>query len=144
MSDEAVTPANRHAQRGHELTRTMRPMYARQWLLGPAPRHAIPEDGMPPSTAYHLIHDELILDGSSRFNLATFCGTWMEPEAQQADVRDVRQEHDRQGRVSADGGAGDALRPHAGRSVALRPIRRIRWAPPPSGRAKRACWAAWR
>jgi glutamate decarboxylase len=65
----------------HEPHRVMRPMYARQWLLGPAPRHAIPEDGMPPSTAYHLIHDELILDGSSRFNLATFCGTWMEPEA---------------------------------------------------------------
>jgi glutamate decarboxylase len=56
-------------------------MYARQWLLGPAPCHAMPEDGMPPSTAYHLIHDELIVDGSSRFNLATFCGTWMEPEA---------------------------------------------------------------
>jgi len=36
---------------------------------------------MAPSTAYHLIHDELILDGSSRFNLATFCSTWMEPEA---------------------------------------------------------------
>ena len=36
---------------------------------------------MPPSTAYHLIHDELIMDGSSRFNLATFCSTWMEPEA---------------------------------------------------------------
>jgi glutamate decarboxylase len=56
-------------------------MYARQWLLGPVPRHAVPEDGMPPNTAYHLIHDELMLDGSSRFNLATFCGTWMEPEA---------------------------------------------------------------
>ena len=37
---------------------------------------------MPPSTAYHLIHDELIFDGGSRFNLATFCSTWMEPEAQ--------------------------------------------------------------
>jgi glutamate decarboxylase len=56
-------------------------MYARYSLLGPSPRHSIPEDGMPPSTAYHLIHDELIIDGSSRFNLATFCGTWMEPEA---------------------------------------------------------------
>jgi glutamate decarboxylase len=56
-------------------------MYARHSLLGPSPRHSIPENGMPPSTAYHLIHDELILDGSSRFNLATFCGTWMEPEA---------------------------------------------------------------
>jgi glutamate decarboxylase len=56
-------------------------MYARHWLLGPSPCHSIPEEGMPPSTAYHLIHDELIVDGSSRFNLATFCGTWMEPEA---------------------------------------------------------------
>jgi glutamate decarboxylase len=65
----------------HEILRVMRPMYARQWLLGPAPRHAVPEDGMPQDTAYHLIHDELIMDGSSRFNLATFCGTWMEPEA---------------------------------------------------------------
>jgi glutamate decarboxylase len=68
-----------HPQR--DLMHGMRPMYARQWLLGPAPRHAIPADGMPPSTAYHLIHDELIGDGSSRFNLATFCGTWMEPDA---------------------------------------------------------------
>src|SRR5271167_1278536 len=70
------------AKHGHELTRVMRPMYARKWLLGPAPRHAIPAEGMPPSTAYRLIHDELIFDGSSRFNLATFCSTWMEPEAQ--------------------------------------------------------------
>jgi glutamate decarboxylase len=81
MSHDADDDAIRHARRGHELTRVMRPMYARHWLLGPTPRHAIPEEGMPPSTAYHLIHDELILDGSSRFNLATFCGTWMEPEA---------------------------------------------------------------
>jgi glutamate decarboxylase len=56
-------------------------MYARHSLLGSAPRHAIPAEGMAPSTAYNLIHDELILDGSSRFNLATFCSTWMEPEA---------------------------------------------------------------
>jgi glutamate decarboxylase len=66
----------------HPNLGVMRPMYARHWLLGPAPRHAVPEQEMPPSTAYHLIHDELIMDGSSRFNLATFCGTWMEPEAQ--------------------------------------------------------------
>ena len=66
----------------HETVGVVRPMYSRQWLLGPSPRHSVPEDGMPPGTAYHLIHDELIMDGSSRFNLATFCGTWMEPEAQ--------------------------------------------------------------
>jgi glutamate decarboxylase len=68
------------ASRTHN-TDLVRPMYARQSLLGSAPRHEIPAEGMAPSTAYHLIHDELILDGSSRFNLATFCSTWMEPEA---------------------------------------------------------------
>jgi glutamate decarboxylase len=67
----------------HEATRVLRPMYARHQLLGLAPRHSIPLDGMPPSTAYHLIHDELIFDGGSRFNLATFCSTWMELEARQ-------------------------------------------------------------
>jgi glutamate decarboxylase len=67
--------------RKHHDSDKVRPMYARQSLLGPTPRHSIPQDGMAPSTAYNLIHDELILDGSSRFNLATFCSTWMEPEA---------------------------------------------------------------
>jgi glutamate decarboxylase len=77
MSQNLTTPVIRH----RELTHRMRPMYARRELLGHASRHAIPEDGMLPSTAYNLIHDELIFDGSSRFNLATFCGTWMEHEA---------------------------------------------------------------
>lgn len=67
--------------RKHYDSDKVRPMYARHSLLGPTPRHSIPQDGMAPSTAYNLIHDELILDGSSRFNLATFCSTWMEPEA---------------------------------------------------------------
>ena len=35
----------------HPSLGVMRPMYARQWLLGPAPRHAVPEQEMPPSTA---------------------------------------------------------------------------------------------
>jgi glutamate decarboxylase len=67
--------------RKHYDSDKVRPMYTRHSLLGPTPRHSIPRDGMAPSTAYNLIHDELILDGSSRFNLATFCSTWMEPEA---------------------------------------------------------------
>jgi glutamate decarboxylase len=67
--------------RKHYDSDKVRPMYTRHSLLGPSPRHSIPRDGMAPSTAYNLIHDELILDGSSRFNLATFCSTWMEPEA---------------------------------------------------------------
>ncbi|MGR8009146.1 glutamate decarboxylase [Streptomyces hypolithicus] len=45
------------------------------------PRHQLPEGPMPPATAYQLVHDELMLDGNSRLNLATFVTTWMEPEA---------------------------------------------------------------
>lgn len=45
------------------------------------PRHRLPDGPLPPSTAYRLVHDELMLDGNSRLNLATFVTTWMEPQA---------------------------------------------------------------
>ncbi|MFJ8073923.1 glutamate decarboxylase [Streptomyces sp. NPDC096176] len=45
------------------------------------PKHRLPDGPMPPPTAYQLVHDELMLDGNSRLNLATFVTTWMEPQA---------------------------------------------------------------
>jgi glutamate decarboxylase len=45
------------------------------------PTRRIPDGPMPPATAYQLVHDELMLDGNSRLNLATFVTTWMEPQA---------------------------------------------------------------
>ncbi|WP_432123953.1 glutamate decarboxylase [Streptomyces sp. C10-9-1] len=45
------------------------------------PVHRLPDGPMTPSTAYQLVHDELMLDGNSRLNLATFVTTWMEPQA---------------------------------------------------------------
>ena len=45
------------------------------------PMYRIPEGPIAPTTAYRLIHDELMLDGNARLNLATFVTTWMEPEA---------------------------------------------------------------
>ncbi|MET9539141.1 glutamate decarboxylase [Streptomyces sp. NPDC006553] len=45
------------------------------------PHHQLPEGPLPPSSAYQLVHDELMLDGNSRLNLATFVTTWMEPQA---------------------------------------------------------------
>src|SRR5262249_3094283 len=44
--------------------------------------HEIPRQGMPPDVAYQIIHDELLLDGNARMNLATFVTTWMEPQAE--------------------------------------------------------------
>ncbi|MGW0766352.1 glutamate decarboxylase [Streptomyces sp. NPDC002676] len=45
------------------------------------PTHRLPDAPMSPTTAYQLVHDELMLDGNSRLNLATFVTTWMEPQA---------------------------------------------------------------
>jgi glutamate decarboxylase len=36
---------------------------------------------MLPETAYQVVHDEAMLDGNARLNLATFVGTWMDPFA---------------------------------------------------------------
>jgi glutamate decarboxylase len=57
------------------------PTYAARQMMEGVPKYAIPEQSMEPKIAYNLIHDELILDGNSRQNLATFVTTWMEPEA---------------------------------------------------------------
>src|SRR5450759_1124962 len=59
------------------------PAYSRNALNKSVPRYELPNDEMLPQTAYELIHDELMLDGNARFNLATFVTTWMEPEARQ-------------------------------------------------------------
>jgi glutamate decarboxylase len=46
------------------------------------PRHEIPDGELPPDVAYQIIHDDLMLDGNARLNLATFVTTWMEPQAE--------------------------------------------------------------
>ena len=45
------------------------------------PLHALADSPVPAETALQLIHDELMLDGNARLNLATFVSTWMEPQA---------------------------------------------------------------
>jgi glutamate decarboxylase len=45
------------------------------------PRHTLPKGELPPEVAYQIIHDELMIDGNARLNLATFVTTWMEPQA---------------------------------------------------------------
>ena len=46
------------------------------------PRHELPAGSMAPDAAYQLVHDELMLDGNARLNVATFVSTWMEPQAE--------------------------------------------------------------
>jgi hypothetical protein len=134
----------RHPIRKHHNPDFVRPMYARHSLLGPTPRHSIPE-------RRHGALDRIQPDPrrtDPRRQLALQPGHLLQhmdgARSAQADGRDVRQEHDRQGRVPADGRAGDALRDTCWPSCGTRPSRRAPSAPRPSDRAKPACWAAWR
>ena len=51
-------------------------------LEGRIPRHKMPEGERSRDVAYEIIHDELMLDGNARLNVATFVTTWMEPQAE--------------------------------------------------------------
>ncbi|WP_067670174.1 glutamate decarboxylase [Nocardia miyunensis] len=45
-----------------------------------APKSEFPRSEINPLAAYQIVHDELMLDGVSRMNLATFCTTWVEDQ----------------------------------------------------------------
>lgn len=66
-----------------DVESVLQPLYGRRALTEPVPKYELPKNEMEARTAYELIHDELMLDGNARLNLATFVTTWMEPEAEQ-------------------------------------------------------------
>ncbi len=55
-------------------------VYASVDLSVSMPKFKFPRQQHDPRHAYAVVHDELMLDGNSRQNLATFCQTWVEPE----------------------------------------------------------------
>ena len=46
-----------------------------------APKYEMPAGMMPGDVAYQIVHDEAMVDGNSRLNLATFVTTWMDDYA---------------------------------------------------------------
>jgi glutamate decarboxylase len=72
-------PLHRHNEPEDDLE--VRPQFTQPGETGLVHRNRIPDSEMSPTSAYQIVHDELILDGSARLNLATFVTTWMEPEA---------------------------------------------------------------
>ncbi|MEM9789795.1 MAG: glutamate decarboxylase [Planctomycetota bacterium] len=58
-------------------------VYASPDLETALPKYRFPNDQHEPRIVYSFVHDELLLDGNSRQNLATFCQTWVEPEVHQ-------------------------------------------------------------
>uniref|UniRef100_A0A2P2LIS5 Glutamate decarboxylase n=1 Tax=Rhizophora mucronata TaxID=61149 RepID=A0A2P2LIS5_RHIMU len=54
--------------------------FASRYVRESLPRYKMPENSIPKEAAFQIIHDELMLDGKPRLNLASFVTTWMEPE----------------------------------------------------------------
>jgi glutamate decarboxylase len=75
-----ITRTVRHERR-HETVGV--PAHVQQAVGdGEVPRFRLPDGEMPADAAYQIVHDELMVDGNARLNLATFVGTWMEPQAE--------------------------------------------------------------
>jgi glutamate decarboxylase len=62
---------------------TVPPQFVQPGEAGELPRFRLPPAGMAADGAYQLVHDELLLDGNARLNMATFVTTWMERQAEQ-------------------------------------------------------------
>ena len=59
-------------------SKLINPLFSRPGETEELPRWWLPEDEMEGETAYHIVLDETMLDGSARQNMATFDTTWMD------------------------------------------------------------------
>jgi glutamate decarboxylase len=77
--------ARRPSAANHEHERRdvigVNPVFAQPGEATELPRFRLPAEPSLPATAFQIVHDEAMLDGNARLNLATFVGTWMEDEA---------------------------------------------------------------
>ncbi|MFC4124485.1 glutamate decarboxylase [Nocardia rhizosphaerae] len=55
----------------------------------PAPHGGFPAHELFPDVAYEMVHDELLLDGVARMNLATFCTTWIDDPARRLMIESI-------------------------------------------------------
>jgi glutamate decarboxylase len=81
MTAMSSEPAARspHVYPGSGLDAAVVPTFTAE--PGVMPSTTLPEHELAPELAHQLVHDELMLDGNARLNLATFVTTWMEPHA---------------------------------------------------------------
>ncbi|BAJ74886.1 glutamate decarboxylase [Microbacterium testaceum StLB037] len=65
----------------HRPDDALTPVFDRAGEASRRPRNRFPRTPELPETAYQIVHDEMMLDGNARMNLATFVGTWMDEHA---------------------------------------------------------------
>ncbi|MFJ4287808.1 glutamate decarboxylase [Paenarthrobacter nicotinovorans] len=76
-----MSRAHRTSHHEPDTAVELNPLFSRPGESTIFPRFTLPEGESLPATACQVVHDEAMLDGNSRLNLATFVGTWMETEA---------------------------------------------------------------
>ncbi|OZG26164.1 glutamate decarboxylase [Williamsia sp. 1138] len=81
MAPQKHTNARQTTNIGESLS--LNNIFARPGEATELPKFEIPEGMSLPETAYQIVHDEAMLDGNARLNLATFVSTWMDDEAKQ-------------------------------------------------------------
>lgn len=79
--ERAINRSHRYSKNEPDTDVELNPLFSRPGESTTFPRFELPAKEALPSTAYQVVHDEAMLDGNARLNLATFVGTWMEPEA---------------------------------------------------------------
>ncbi|MCR5980296.1 glutamate decarboxylase [Gordonia jinghuaiqii] len=79
MSSEPYSRARTTTNVGDSMT--LSTVFTRAGEATELPKFALNDDMLLPDTAYQIVHDEAMLDGNARLNLATFVSTWMDDEA---------------------------------------------------------------
>ena len=69
------------AQKRDKNTLSVNPLFSRPGEDTIALKTKLADGQMVPETAYQIVHDETMLDGNARLNLATFVSTWMDDHA---------------------------------------------------------------
>jgi hypothetical protein len=70
-----------HPHHSQPSSVVMNPVFVRPGEASEFSTFQLPAGESLPETARQIVHDEAMLDGNARLNLATFVGTWMEDEA---------------------------------------------------------------
>ncbi|KAL0937547.1 glutamate decarboxylase [Colletotrichum truncatum] len=78
-----ITPPGHFNLRSHATSAHIQPFDSRYTSQMNIPKYKIPDEGAPGDTVFQMIRDELDLDGKPNLNLASFVGTFMEPNAEQ-------------------------------------------------------------
>lgn len=70
-----------YGKNNQEEAEYLEPIFGSKGEQEGLPKYRLNEKSLEPRVAYQLVQDQLLDEGNARLNLATFCQTYMEPEA---------------------------------------------------------------